>query len=77
MYLSLAMLLVFTLVGCKDPVEDKDTYTYNYASSVFPNNWNPHTYQTATDSTILSTTSIPFVTLPNAAYCPSRKGQST
>lgn len=24
--------------------DQKPTYTYNYASSIFPNNWNPHTY---------------------------------
>ena len=38
------------------------TYTYNTASSVFPTNWNPHTYQTATDNDILSYISDGFYT---------------
>ena len=37
-----------------DPIVDPDaTYTYNYAMSVFPTNWNYCTYQTATDAEIL------------------------
>ena len=35
-----------------EPVADA-TYTYNYAMSVFPTNWNYCTYQTATDAEIL------------------------
>ena len=62
MYLSLAMLLVFVLAGCKDPQEKKDTFTYNYASSVFPTNWNPHTYETANDADILGYTESGFYT---------------
>lgn len=30
--------------------EAKKEYTFNYALSVFPTNWNPHTYQTETDN---------------------------
>ncbi len=37
-------------------------YTYNYALSVFPTNWNPHTYQTATDAEILDYTTVGFYT---------------
>ena len=33
--------------------EEAATYTYNAALSEFPTNWNYHTYQTATDATIL------------------------
>ncbi len=44
------------------PVVDNATYTYNYAMSVFPTNWNPHTYQTATDAEILDYTSVGFYT---------------
>lgn len=45
------------------PVVDEDaTYTYNYAMSVFPTNWNPHTYQTATDAEILDYTVSGFYT---------------
>ena len=53
MYLSLAVLLVFVLAGCGKEKPAKATYTYNYASSVFPTNWNPHTYETANDADIL------------------------
>ena len=35
------------------PADPDATYTYNYALSVFPNNWNYCTYQTATDAEIL------------------------
>ena len=34
-------------------VDTKATYTYNYALSTFPTNWNYCTYQTATDAEIL------------------------
>ncbi len=36
------------------------TYTYNMALSVFPTNWNPHTYQTATDKDVLKYISSGF-----------------
>lgn len=62
MYLSLAFLLVFVVAGCKKPVQEKNTYTYNYASSVFPTNWNPHTYETANDADILGYTESGFYT---------------
>lgn len=35
------------------PVVDDATYTYNYALSTFPTNWNVHDYETATDAEIL------------------------
>ncbi len=35
------------------PEPAEDTYTYNYALSVFPTNWNFHTYETDTDAEIL------------------------
>lgn len=62
MYFALAFVLVFTLVGCGGGKEDKKTYTYNYASSVFPDNWNPHTYETANDADILGYTESGFYT---------------
>ena len=37
-------------------------YTYNTYTSTFPSTWNPHTYQTATDSTILDYTTVGFYT---------------
>ena len=38
------------------------TYTYNYALSEFPTNWNYHTYQTATDADILDYITAGFYT---------------
>lgn len=60
MYLSLVVLLACVLVGCTK--KEAKTYTYNYAASVFPTNWNPHTYQTATDADILGYTESGFYT---------------
>lgn len=42
-------------------VEDGN-YTYNLYTTTFPSNWNPHTYQTATDYTILGYCSEGFYT---------------
>ena len=39
--------------GTTTAPEEAATYTYNAALSEFPTNWNYHTYQTATDATIL------------------------
>lgn len=41
------------LVGCGKEEEGDSVYTLNYAMSVFPTNWNPHTYETNTDAEIL------------------------
>ena len=38
------------------------TYTYNGAAATFPSVWNPHTYQTDTDSDILGYISDGFYT---------------
>ena len=43
-------------------VEAPATYTYNSAASVFPTNWNFHTYQTDTDAGILDYISVGFYT---------------
>ena len=49
--------------GSDEPVTPKQgNYTYNLAMSVFPTNWNPHTYETNDDSTILGYTSQGFFT---------------
>ena len=61
--LALVAVAVVTVASCDE--EDKSgvgRYTYNTAMSVFPTNWNPHTYQTATDSTILDYTTAGFYT---------------
>lgn len=58
--LALVIIVAFSFaVGCKDK-NTEATYTYNVALSVFPTNWNPHQYQTDTDSTILDYTTNGF-----------------
>ncbi len=54
----------FVLVGCSACIDPnlKGKYTYNTAMSEFPDVWNPHTYQTATDATILDYASVGFYT---------------
>lgn len=55
-------LCVGVLAAC-NPTDDPDapkTYTYNSAASVFPTNWNPHVYQTNTDSVPLDYTTMGF-----------------
>jgi len=61
--LALVAVAVVTLASCDD--DDKagvGVYSYNTAMTTFPTNWNPHTYQTATDSTILDYTTSAFYT---------------
>ena len=57
--LALAAAMALSMVACggdKDNggADENATYTYNTALTVFPTNWNPHTYQTTTDNEILS-----------------------
>ena len=62
--LALAAVMTLSLAACTGPTEPQDnaTYTYNTALTVFPTNWNPHTYQTATDNEILGYISEGFYT---------------
>ena len=61
--LTLVAFAVVTVASCDEEEQKAEaTYTYNSAMSVFPTNWNPHTYQTATDSTILDYTISGFYT---------------
>ena len=60
--IGLATVAVCAIASCssrEDKVYSNDgTHTYNQATSTFPNNWNPFTYQTATaNDLILSYTS--------------------
>ncbi|MBR4236650.1 MAG: hypothetical protein IKR85_11420 [Clostridia bacterium] len=59
----LALLLaVCMLVSCAAFAEEQAeaTYTYNLALTTFPTNWNPHVYETNTDSIILDWTSTGY-----------------
>lgn len=52
--MAAAMTLSLAACGGKDDKGDAgESYTYNYALSVFPTNWNVHAYQTNTDAEIL------------------------
>lgn len=56
----LVVVAAFTLAGCKkDPVED--TYTYRSTIAIEPADFNPHTWETNTDSIISSYAEIGFV----------------
>lgn len=46
-----------------DEPADPATYTYNVSAEALGNNWNPHTWETNSDDTILSYLSMGFVTL--------------
>ncbi len=70
--LSLTLVVVMVL-GCltvlsacgPKPVVQPDgpkSYTYNTYLSEFPTKWNPHTYETATDSEIIGYTELGFYT---------------
>jgi oligopeptide transport system substrate-binding protein len=45
------------------PVPEPQSYTYNTYSTSLGNNWNPHTWETNADDTILSYLSSPFCTM--------------
>ncbi len=51
--LALALTMVLSMAACGKASDKNATYTYNYALSEFPTNWNAHQYQTATDAEIL------------------------
>ena len=54
------VLCVSVLAACDKSTDPAKTYTYNSATSVFPTNWNPHVYQTSTDSVPLDYTTMGF-----------------
>lgn len=56
--LGLTTVACVTFAGCKSEEGNKvysndGTHTYNQATSTFPNNWNPFTYQTETASSLI------------------------
>lgn len=57
----LATVAAVSLASCND-TSGKGEYTYNASMSVFPTNWNPHTYQTNTDAEVLAYTTPGFYT---------------
>ena len=48
--------------ACSEIMTNPDGYTYNTYLSTFPTKWNPHTYETATDSEIIGYTEVGFYT---------------
>ena len=52
-------------VACTTPEEEKKTSTYTYKSytTALGTNWNPHTWETNADDSILSYISSPFITM--------------
>ena len=47
---------------CKEVLTNPNGYTYNTYLSTFPTKWNPHTYETSTDSEIIGYTELGFYT---------------
>ena len=61
--LVLVLTMVLSLASCGGFKYNKEgEYTYMLSISEFPSVWNPHTYQTETDSLILDYTSVGFYT---------------
>ena len=58
----MVMSVCFTLVACGDK-EQTSTYTYKSYTTALGNNWNPHTWETNADDSILGYLSSPFVTM--------------
>ncbi len=52
-----------TAAPTEEPLPPVKEYTLNDYSSSLGNNWNPHTWETNADDTILSYLSMPFVTM--------------
>ena len=49
--IALSLCLLLSGVALAESGDAEATYTYNYALSVFPTNWNPHQYKTNTENT--------------------------
>ena len=64
MVLALCMVIsvCFTLVACGDK-EGEGQYTYKSYTTALGNNWNPHTWETNADDSILGYLSSPFITM--------------
>jgi len=58
--LTVIMILPLLLTSCAGDESGNGEYTYNTYLSVFPDVWNNHTYQTATDAEILDYTEPGF-----------------
>jgi oligopeptide transport system substrate-binding protein len=61
--LMLALCLVAGMTAAFAEAEEPATYTYHTYSSSLGNNWNPHTWETNADDSILSYLSTPLATM--------------
>jgi len=52
-----------TAVACTPEEKKTSTYTYKSYSTALGTNWNPHTWETNADDSILSYVSAPFITM--------------
>ena len=55
------MTCVLAVIAACKPKSDGDGYTYRYYTSSLGNNWNPHSWETNADDSILEQTTIGFV----------------
>ncbi len=65
--LMLAVLMLaavaVTAIGCAEKPEGTGDYTYKSYTTALGTNWNPHTWETNADDSILSYISSPFITM--------------
>ncbi len=52
-----------TIISCGDKKTKNKTYTYKSYTTAMGTNWNPHTWETNADDSILSYVSSPFITM--------------
>lgn len=61
MAMAVSATSVAALASCGEDADEVASYTYHGYSTALGNNWNPHTWNTSADNTILSYVSTPFV----------------
>ena len=61
--LVLCMLALPVMTGCAPAAEGAGDYTYKSYTTALGTNWNPHTWETNADDSILSYLSSPFITM--------------
>ena len=62
--LLLVAVMLLSTVGCAGKGSSgKGEYTYNSYTTALGSNWNPHTWETSADDSMLGYVTMPFVTM--------------